>query len=133
MKKLLIGIFLSTGFVFLAVTASVFFTKNPSEKDKSAALGGLIIGVPATAAGGWLMWELRRHKQRLQQARELEIETIFLQQLTQNNGNMTAISFALATKLPLEESKKYLDTKSTQLNCAYNIDERGGASYHFEL
>jgi len=33
-------------------------TKNPSEEDKSAASGGLIIGVPASTGGVWIVWSL---------------------------------------------------------------------------
>jgi hypothetical protein len=60
MKKILIGILLSTGFVFFAVAISVFLQKNPSEDDKESALGCLIIAAPPTAIGGWLIWDLRR-------------------------------------------------------------------------
>jgi hypothetical protein len=133
MKKLFIGISLTIGFAFLAVTASVLFQKNPSEQDKSAALGGLILGVPATATGGWLIWDLRRQKKRSSQDISLELESIFLQQLQANQGNITAISFAIATKLPIEDAKKYLDLKSTQLSSTFNINEEGGTSYHFHL
>jgi hypothetical protein len=133
MKKLFVGISLTIGFIFLAVTASVFFTKNPSEKDKSAALGGLILGVPATALGGWLIWDMRRQKKRSTADASVELESIFLQQLQANQGNITAISFAIATKLPIEDAKKYLDLKSTQLNSSFNIDEEGSTSYHFYL
>lgn len=133
MKKLLIGISLTFGFVFLAVTVSVMLTKNPSEQDKSAAMGGLILGVPATALGGWLIWDLRRHKKRSQQDRLLHLEAIFLQQLQEHKGHMTVASFALASKLPIAEAKEYLDLKSNQLNSTFEIDESGGTSYHFHL
>jgi hypothetical protein len=133
MKKLLIGISLTFGFIFLAVTVSVLLTKNPSEKDKNAALGGLMIGVPATTLGGWLIWDLRRQKKRSQQDRSSELEAIFLNQLQAHRGRITAISFAIATKLPLVEAKEYLDLKSNQLNSTFEIDESGSTSYYFHL
>jgi hypothetical protein len=133
MKKILIGILLSTGFVFFAVAISVFLQKNPSEDDKESALGCLIIAAPPTAIGGWLIWDLRRQKRRSQQNTTQELETIFLEHLKENQGNITVISFAIASKLPLEESKKYLDIKSNQLNSTFHINEDGGTAYHFHL
>jgi hypothetical protein len=133
MKKILTGISLSIGFLFFAVAISIFLQKNPSEEDKQGALGCLIIATPPTALGGWLIWDLRRNKKRSQQDLERELEAVFLQHLQDNQGNVTTISFAMASKLPLEDAKKYLEQKSTQLNSTFHINETGGTSYHFDL
>jgi uncharacterized membrane protein YeaQ/YmgE (transglycosylase-associated protein family) len=133
MKKILIGISFTIGFLFLGVSASLFTQKNLSDDDRDGALGCLIIGVPPTVLGGWLLWDLRRQKERSQQAMSLELEAIFLQQLQANQGNITIVSFAVASKLPLEEAKKYLEVKSTQLNSTFHINEAGGTSYHFDI
>jgi len=55
-RKVFAGILFSIGFIFLAVTVSVMATKNPTKDDRDAALGELIIGLPAAAAGGWIVF-----------------------------------------------------------------------------
>jgi hypothetical protein len=137
MKKIFIGISFTIGFLFLGVAASLFTQQNLSKDDREGAVGCLIIGVPPTVLGSWLLWDLRRQKkqtqQQNQQATTLELESIFLQQLQANQGNITVVSFAVASKLPLEEAKKYLEVKSTQLNSTFHINETGGTSYHFDI
>jgi hypothetical protein len=53
--------------------------------------------------------------------------------LQSNEGNITAISFAIANELSLEEAKQYLDAKAVQLNADYKVTEDGGVSYKFYL
>ncbi|BBC22547.1 hypothetical protein [Pseudanabaena sp. ABRG5-3] len=133
MQKLFAGILFSIGFIFLTVTVASISTKNPTEKDRSAALGGIILGVPAIASGAWIVWGLRKKQEQLEKERYSQIETTFLELLQANNGNITAINFAIATKLSLEESKQYLDQKAIQLNANFNVSEDGGISYQFLL
>jgi len=133
MQKLFAGILFSIGFIFLTVTVASISTKNPTEKDRSAALGGIILGVPAMAGGTWIVWGLRKKQKQLEKERYSQIETTFLELLQANNGNITAINFAIATKLSLEESKQYLDQKAIQLNANFNVSEDGGVSYQFFL
>ncbi|WP_310485265.1 hypothetical protein [Chamaesiphon sp. VAR_48_metabat_403] len=133
MKLILIGISFSIGFLFLGVSTSLFIQGNLSDDDRDGAVGCLILGAPPTALGSWLLWDLRRQKRDRQRSSVLELESIFLQQLQANQGDITVVSFAVASKLPLEEAKKYLEIKSTQLNSTFHINEAGGTSYHFEI
>ena len=123
--------------MFLVVAGSVFFKKNPSDRDRSAALGGLIVGVPAIAMGGWLILGLSRNRKnsisQQSQALELALESTFLQQLQLNRGSITSINLALSAKISLKEAEKYLETKSIQLNGIFDINEEGHTSYHFDL
>ena len=133
MKKLFIGISLTIGLLFFAVAISIFSQKNPSPEDRDGALGCLIIATPPTLLGGWLIWDLQRHKKQSQADRLLALESLFLQHLQEHQGNITVISFAMASKLPLADAKAYVEQKSIQLNSAVSIDETGGTSYHFHL
>jgi len=133
MKKVFAGILLSVGFIFLAVTVSVMFTKNPSQEDKDAALGGLIIGVPATAGGAWIIWGLRKKREELESDRQRQLETAFLTILQDHNGRITTTKFAIATKLSLEESKHYLDQKAAKMDASFDVSEEGAISYHFPV
>jgi hypothetical protein len=131
MKKVFAGILFSVGFIFLAVTVSVILTKNPSEEDKSAALGGLIIGIPSTAGGAWIVWGLHKKKEESESDRQQQLETTFLSILDESHGRITTAKFAIATKLSLVESKLYLDKKAAALDANFNISEEGVVSYHF--
>lgn len=131
MQKLFAGILFSIGFIFLTVTVVSVTTKNPTEKDRSAALGGLILGVPAAAGGAWIVWGLRKKNDELQKTRDRQIEIIFLEFMQANKGEISTLNFAIATKLSLEESKQYLDKKAKQLNAEFNVSEDGAISYQF--
>ncbi len=133
MQKIFAGVFFSIGFIFLTVTVSSLTTKNPTPKERSAAMGGIIIGVPALAAGAWIVWrERKKHDDRLE-VRQRQLEFSFLSTLQANNGNITPINFAIANQLSLEESKQYLDKKAIQLNAEFEVTEDGGVSYKFYL
>ena len=131
MQKLFAGLLFSIGFIFLSVTVSSIIMKNPTEKDRSAALGGIIIGVPAMACGAWIVWRLSKKKEVLQKERDRQIETTFLELVQANQGEVSTINFAIVTKLSLEESKQYLDKKAKQLNADFNVSEDGAISYQF--
>ena len=131
MQKLFAGILFSISFIFLTVTVSSITMKNPTEKDRSAALGGIILGVPAAAGGAWIVWGLKKKDKKLQKTRDSQIESTFLELLQANQGDISTLNFAIATKLSLEESKQYLDQKAKQLNAEFNVSEDGAISYQF--
>jgi large subunit ribosomal protein L7/L12 len=131
MQKLFAGILFSISFVFLAVTVSSITMKNPTEKDRSAALGGIILGVPAGAGGAWIVWGVKKKDQKLQKTLDSHIETTFLELVQANQGKISTLDFAIATKLSLEDSKQYLDQKAKQLNADFNVSEDGAISYQF--
>jgi hypothetical protein len=131
MQKLFAGLLFSISFIFLTVTVSSITMKNPTEKDRSAALGGIILGVPAAAGGAWIVWGLKKKDKKSQKTRDSQIETIFLELLQANQGEISTLNFAIATKLSLEESKQYLDQKAKQLNADFNVSEDGAISYQF--
>ncbi len=133
MRQVFAGILFSLGFIFLAVTVSVVFTKNPTKDDKSAALGGVIIGVPATATGALLVWGLRKKTEDEESDRLEKMERTFLELVEANNGRVTALKFAIASKLSLEESKRYLDKRAVMLNATFEVTEEGGVNYYFHL
>ncbi len=132
MQKLFAGILFSIGFVFLMVTASVMLSKDPSEEDRSAALGGLILGVPAIAGGTAIMLGSRDKKKALAAERARQLESTFLELLQNDNGRISVVEFAVASKLSLAESKQYLDRKVSQLSGDFDVSEDGKISYRFD-
>jgi len=133
MQKIFAGILFCLGFIFLTVTVSSLSTKEPTPKEKSAAMGGIIIGVPALAAGAWIIWKEKKKQDDLAGVRQRQLELNFLSTLQANDGSITPISFAIANQLSLEESTQYLDKKATQLNADFEVTEDGGVSYKFYL
>ena len=133
MQKIFAGLLFSIGFIFLTVTVSSLAIKNPTPKDRSAAAGGIMLGVPALAAGTWIVWKEKKKQDDLLEVRQRQLEFNFLTTLQANNGSITPISFAIANQLSLEESKQYLDKKATQLNADFEVTEDGGVSYKFYL
>ena len=133
MQKIFAGFLFSIGFVFLTVTVSSLAIKNPTPEDRSAAAGGIMIGVPAIAAGTWLVWKDKKKQDDLLEVRQRQLEFNFLTTLQANDGSITPISFAIANQLSLEESKQYLDKKATELNADFEVTEDGGVSYKFYL
>ena len=83
------------------------------------------------AGGAWIVWGLSKKKEVLQKERDRQIETTFLELVQANQGEVSAINFAIVTKLSLEESKQYLDKKAKQLNADFNVSEDGAISYQF--
>ncbi|MFM7601712.1 MAG: hypothetical protein ACKO7R_11015 [Pseudanabaena sp.] len=133
MQKIFAGLLFSIGFIFLTVTVSSLAIKNPTPKDRSAAAGGIMLGVPALAAGTWIVWKEKKKQDDLLEVRQRQLEFNFLTTLQANNGNITPIDFAIANQLSLEESKQYLDKKATELNANFEVTEDGGVSYKFYL
>lgn len=133
MLKVAAGVLYTIGFVFLAVTVSVVVTKNSSSENKDAALGGLILGLPATAAATMIL--VNSDKTEKAQTKQLvrQTEQIFLEMVTANNGRITAIKFAIATNLSLQEPKQYLDQKAIELNANFEVTDTGGVNYYFDV
>jgi hypothetical protein len=133
MQKVFAGVLFTLGFVFLLITASVMLTKNPSEKDRSAALGGLMLGIPATAGGTAILLNMRRKRKALAATELQQLETTFLELLQNTNGRISVVEFAVASKLSLADSKQYLDRKVSQLNGDFDVSEDGKISYRFDF
>jgi hypothetical protein len=99
-------------------------------------IGSLWLIPPSIMLGSWLaqrrMRPLKKSEQELELS-ERELENVFLQFLLENQGNATAISFAIASKLSLAEAQGYLEIKSNQLNSAYQLDANGAVFYHFPM
>ena len=137
MRNFLIGPLLFLGFIFLAPSTNILFQKNPSQEDKSDACQAFIIGISSIGSAVWIIWDARRKKlEKLGQAAKdmtLKLDSIFLEQIQANQGNISCITFATAAHISIGESQQYLERKSIDLNAIFNIDEEGGTSYHFPL
>ena len=106
---------------------------NPASEKSEAAAALMILGLPPTALGGFLILNLhRRHRQKLKQA-DQERERLFLELLQISNGKLTTVQFATQANLSIEEAKAYLDEKAVQLNGHFDATDSGAIVYRFPL
>lgn len=136
-NKPLVWTSFSLGFICLLASTNILFQSKPSEEDRSDAWTSFAVGITSVSFGGWLIWDARRKdKVQLEQAQAnhlSQVESVFLDQIQINSGNISCINFAIAAKISIDESNKYLERKSTQLNATFNIDSEGSVSYRFHL
>ena len=88
----------------------------------------LLLGLPATVAGGWLR---RRLKQQAEEETSDRLRSSFFRLVQEGNGNITVMRFAMDTKLSGEAAKQYLDEKAEEFNANFNVNDDGGVSYYF--
>jgi hypothetical protein len=133
MQKVFAGVLFTTGFIFLMVTASVMITKDPKEEDRSAALGGLMLGIPATAGGAAIVLNMRRKQKALATNQLQQLEMTFVELLHNTNGQISVVEFAVVSKLSIADSKQFLDCKASQLNGDFDVSDDGKISYQFDF
>ncbi len=136
-KVFVIGSLLTFGLAFMLTSSYILLDKNSSKEDKSILWITFTMGIVPTAFGGLLILDgLLKQGEQLKQSHKvfsLEIDSIFLEQIQANQGNISCLSFAKAAKISIEESEQYLEQKAKQLNNTLNTDEDGATSYHFPL
>lgn len=125
LNKVIPGLLLALGIPLslFAVTSLM----NPQQKDKTGAWVMIVLGLPATAAGGWLA--LGASKGGKDQGDRLK--STFFQLLMEDNGRITVMQFAKATQISKEQARQYLEEKAKEFNATAKADERDGISYYF--
>jgi hypothetical protein len=106
---------------------------NPSaspkdREDLGAAL--VVLGLPPTALGSWLILQERR---RIRQQQHDRLQSTFFKLIQENHGQITALRFAMETGLSGEAAKTYLDERAKEFNADYKVSEEGSISYYFDL
>ena len=103
--------------------------RNPNILEKRETItAGLLLGVPAIAGGGWLLWDVRRH-QRQQADRRLR--QIFFHLVQTRQGQVTPLQFAMAAQLEGDAANAYLRDRSLEFNATFEVDEVGNIIYCF--
>lgn len=134
LKKISAGVLLSLGFMFLLVSVS----ELPKEKrDRDTIMGGLMLGVPLFAGGGWIVWEMNRQHQRQLEAQKQQetdrLNTIFYQLLTVEEGRIDALQMAIKAQISPAEARAFLDGKAKEFETTFEIGDRGEVFYVFEV
>jgi hypothetical protein len=134
LKKIAAGFLLTIGLPVVILALADILNPSTSADDRGDAFAALmILGVPPTALGGWLVQNLRATSQDVEKQKELEREQLFLQLLQENHGALTVLQFAAQAKLPIAEAKVYLDQKAVQLNGSFDAADDGGIIYRFPV
>ena len=132
-KKISAGVLLSLGFMFLLVSVSEL---PKQDRDSDTILGGLMLGVPLFAGGGWIVWEMSRQYQRQLEAQQQQetdrLNAIFYQLLKAEGGRVTVLQMAMNAQTSPEEARVYLDGKAQEFETTFDVSDRGEIFYLFE-
>lgn len=130
-KKLSAGFLLTLGSICLVAAAYAPFNHEISPKEqRSEAIACLLFGLPVTGAGGWMAWRLHRQGKKKKCDR---LQSIFYALLKQNKGQITALQFAMETKLTGTEARKFLDEQAREFNANFEVNNQGEIFYFFNI
>lgn len=137
LTKVTAGFLLMSGFICLMVSASAL--SQLPDKDQNTLeqqdatdtfIGGIALGVPFVAGGGYMLWGLRRRNEKLLRDR---LDSTFYQMLKADNGRITVLQLAMEAQLSGEQAKQYLDQKAKEFNATFEVSDKGNISYLFHL
>lgn len=105
--------------------------RNPNVLEKRETIAaGLLLGLPATVGGGWLLWHNRR-QQRLRQAQHLRATFFTLLQAKQ--GKITPLALAMAANVEGAIATAYLRDRSLDFDATFQVDAEGNVVYCFPV
>jgi cobalamin biosynthesis protein CbiG len=130
--KLLSGsLLLAFGGFFLCAAILIPFDPDDTAESKTEAiLGCLLLGVPSTSGGGFLIGNLRETRKKEKRDR---IQSSFYRVLEETNGNITTLRLAMAAEISGKEAEKFLNEKAQEFNANFQVTEDGGIVYQFDL
>jgi ribosomal protein L7/L12 len=105
--------------------------RNPNRLNKGETItAGLLLGVPSTGMGTWLVADLRRQR-RQQEAQRLQ--GTFFQLVKAGRGKVTPLRFAMEAQVDGETAKQYLSDRALEYDATFQVDDDGGITYCFNL
>lgn len=130
--KLLSGSFLfAFGGLFLLAALLIPFDKTETPEDRnSALLGCLLLGLPMTTGGSFLLWSVAETHRQTKRDR---LQSSFYQILKENNGDITVMRLAMATKVSGDEAQQFLTEKAKEFNADFKVTENGSVVYKFDI
>ena len=125
------GLLLLLGFWCLGRAVEMSLNRDPHVQEKRETVtAGILLGLPATAGGSWLLWA--QHRQRRQQAAQ-RLRNIFFHLVQTRQGQVTPLQFAMAAQIDGDIAKAYLDDRSLEFDATFDVDEQGHMTYCFHL
>lgn len=137
-QKFLAGFCLLIGVpIVLLGTVEALNPKTVTSEREGAIAAVVLFGLPPTALGTWLVWNLQhQHHQKLKQKQQ-EIDQLlekwFLWLLKETDGRITVLRFASEAEIPIDEAQAFLDAKARQLNASFDTTDEGGIIYQFTV
>ena len=130
LKKIAASCLLSLGFICLFGTVFNVIEQDRTQENRDKALAGLVLGLPLTVSGGWLIWSLsQQHKRQ----KENYLRSKFFHLVEQGNGSITAFNLAMEATISGEEAKQHLEAYSKEFNADFEVTEEGNLIYKFDF
>lgn len=131
LKKVIAGLLLAFGVPLSILAATQILNPQTTRQDRDDVVTALIvITLPSTFLGGWLVWGL--HKQGQKEISD-RVRSTFYRLVTEHNGQITILRFAMEAKLSGQEARQYLDQRAKEFNATFDVLDGGNIAYHFEL
>lgn len=125
------GMLLLLGFWCLGRAVEMGLNRDPNILEKRETItAGILLGLPATAGGSWLLWEQRRQR-RHQAAKRLR--SIFFHLVQTRQGKVTPLQLAMAAQIEGDVAKAYLNDRSIEFDATFDVDAIGNITYCFHL
>ncbi len=125
-------------FVIVGLPISIYATVEmnnmavPQEEREDAMAALIIFGIPFTASGGWMLYSLHR-RVRKEKFDSDWLRQHFYRTLEANQGEVSILKFAQASKLSGKESQRYLEARVKEFNGDIQQTPSGETVYRFKL
>jgi hypothetical protein len=137
-RKIAAGLLLFIGLPITIYGSFTLFDRDLVGEDREGTVAAIIIfGLPSTALGSWLIWELYAQNQREKAAKAQErlnqLQTTFYQLIQDQDGEISVLRLAAAAEISGEEAKAFLDDKAKEFSADFGVSDRGDVFYRFPL
>lgn len=130
--------FVAISFLIMGLPISIYATfetqnQNIIQEDRDDAMAALIIlGLPLTGAGAWMLWSLNS-RVRKEKFDSPSVHQSFYQVIDETKGEVSILRFAQASKLSGKDAQQYLETKAKEFNGDVWRSPEGETIYRFKL
>ncbi|MEM9003888.1 MAG: ribosomal protein L7/L12 [Cyanobacteria bacterium P01_F01_bin.86] len=125
------GILLLLGVLCLGRAIETSLDPNPNRLAKRETItAGVLLGLPATVGGTWLVLASQRQRQR---EAEKHLKETFFKLVKAGRGKVTALRFSMEAQIDGETAKAYLSDRSREYDATFQVDNEGGITYCFHL
>ena len=130
LKRLLLGGALTWTVLCGAAIANVLLQSNTTpESRRGIVLASTVLGGLGLASSGLLTASLKRQRQS---ERRSQLHQAFMQQLSQGQGQVALMPFALAAQVDAAEARAFLDRQAVTFDAEFGVTEEGEVIYSFQ-
>ncbi|NJN72401.1 MAG: serine/threonine protein kinase [Limnothrix sp. RL_2_0] len=130
--------FVAVSLLIMGLPISIYATYetlNPNviQEERDDAMAALIIlGLPFTGSGAWMLWSLHR-RIRKEKFDSDWVHQSFYQVINETQGEVSILRFAQASQLSGKDAQQYLETKVKEFNGDVWRSPEGETIYRFKL